>query len=103
MQTAYLGRRGIRLMRMYDINQISGLPILPSFLAMQTNVSRGCAPSGTGFQVSLYGVLGVLAASEEGFEINLLGLSFGFDLNRPALKLPFIGRLGLSNGNHASS
>ncbi|HEX6189006.1 MAG TPA: carboxypeptidase regulatory-like domain-containing protein [Pyrinomonadaceae bacterium] len=48
MQTAYLGRRGIRLMRMYDINQISGLPILPSFLAMQTNVARGCNPSGTG-------------------------------------------------------
>ena len=48
MQTAYLGRRGTRLMRMYDINQISGEPILNSFLAMQQNLARGCNPSGSG-------------------------------------------------------
>ena len=28
---------------------------------------------------------------------NLLGFSFGVDFNRPALKLPFIGRLGFGN------
>jgi hypothetical protein len=56
------------------------------------------APSGSGLQLSLYGVLGVLMAKQEGFEINLLGLSFGVDFNRPALKLPFIGRLGVGNG-----
>ena len=52
------------------------------------------APSGTGFQVSVYGVLGVLMAWDEGLEVNLLGLSFGIDLKRPALKLPLIGRIG---------
>lgn len=53
------------------------------------------APSGTGFQVSLYGLLGMIIAQKEGLEINLLGLSFGVDFSRPALKLPFVGRLGL--------
>ncbi|MBI2360398.1 MAG: DUF3750 domain-containing protein [Deltaproteobacteria bacterium] len=52
------------------------------------------APSGTGFQVSLFGLLGVLVARQEGVEVNVLGLSFGIDVVRPALKLPFVGRLG---------
>ncbi len=54
------------------------------------------APSGTGYQFSMLGVLGLILAREEGIEINLLGLSFGIDFLRPALKLPFIGRLGVS-------
>lgn len=53
------------------------------------------APSGSGFQVSLYGLLGLTASGVEGLEINLLGLSFGFDPFSPAIKLPFVGRLGL--------
>ncbi|NIV75663.1 MAG: DUF3750 domain-containing protein [Gammaproteobacteria bacterium] len=53
------------------------------------------APSGTGYQVSLYGVLGVLGAVEEGIELNLLGLTFGVDILRPALKLPGLGRIGV--------
>jgi hypothetical protein len=52
------------------------------------------APSGSGFQVSLYGLLGALASGVEGFEINVLGLSFGIDAFCPALKLPLIGRIG---------
>ena len=52
------------------------------------------APSGTGVQVSLFGLAGVLVGLEEGLEVNLLGLSFGIDLNRPALRLPVAGRLG---------
>ena len=52
------------------------------------------SPSGTGFQVSLGGLAGVLVAFEEGIEVNLLGLTFGFDVNPPALKLPGIGRIG---------
>lgn len=52
-------------------------------------------PSGTGYQFSLGGVIGIMFALEEGFEINFLGLSFGFDVMRPALKLPGIGRLGM--------
>lgn len=52
------------------------------------------APSGTGVQLTVYGVLGIMVGVEEGFEFNLAGLSFGMDLKRPALKLPFIGRIG---------
>jgi Protein of unknown function (DUF3750) len=53
------------------------------------------APSGSGFQVSLYGVAGLLFAIDEGVELNVLGLNIGFDAAVPALKLPGIGRLGL--------
>jgi hypothetical protein len=53
------------------------------------------APSGTGFQFSLFGLLGLMGALEEGVELNVLGLSFGLDLNSPAVKLPGLGRLGL--------
>ena len=56
-------------------------------------------PSGTGFQVSLFGVLGVLVGVEEGIEFNLAGFSFGVDPLDLALKLPGIGRLGLINNN----
>ncbi|WP_249976682.1 DUF3750 domain-containing protein [Vreelandella olivaria] len=52
-------------------------------------------PSGTGYQLSLAGVFGIMLAVEEGLEINLLGLSAGVDVMRPALKLPGIGRLGM--------
>jgi hypothetical protein len=53
------------------------------------------APSGSGFQVSVYGVVGILVAAEEGLELNVLGLNIGVDAAVPALKLPAIGRLGL--------
>jgi hypothetical protein len=53
------------------------------------------APSGSGFQVSLYGLAGILVAAEEGLEVNVLGLNIGVDAAVPALKLPAIGRLGL--------
>jgi hypothetical protein len=46
--------------------------------------------------VSLLGLLGVLAGVEEGLELNVLSLTFGIDVRRPALKLPVVGRLGFS-------
>ncbi len=52
------------------------------------------APSGTGFQFSLFGLFGILAGTEEGIEVNLLGLTFGIDPGDLALKLPAIGRVG---------
>lgn len=58
----------------------------------------GWAPSGTGFQISLVGALGLTLAAQEGVEVNLLGLVFGIDFLRPALKLPFLGRLGVTRG-----
>ena len=53
------------------------------------------APSGSGFQVSVYGLAGLLLAVDEGLELNVLGLNIGIDAAVPALKLPAIGRLGL--------
>ncbi|MGC3964927.1 MAG: DUF3750 domain-containing protein [Rhodocyclaceae bacterium] len=57
----------------------------------------GLSPSGKGVQASLLGLLGLSIGLEEGIEFNLLGLDFGIDLNRPALRLPFIGRLGFDD------
>lgn len=50
------------------------------------------APSGSGFQMSLGGVLGFAASSVDGLEFNVLGLNFGVSPN--GLKLPVIGRIG---------
>ncbi len=61
------------------------------YLPMGEMIAR--TPSGTGYQLSLAGIVGVAAASDEGFELNLLGLVTGVDVRRPALKLPGIGRL----------
>ena len=49
------------------------------------------APSGTGWQISLYGAFGVLVALREGVEFNLLGMTAGLRFWRPAVKLPGIG------------
>jgi hypothetical protein len=54
----------------------------------------GHPPSGTGLQVSLFGLLGVIVAPEEGLEVNVLGLSLGVDVAEPALRLPGLGRVG---------
>ncbi|MDP6084685.1 MAG: DUF3750 domain-containing protein, partial [Nitrospinota bacterium] len=45
------------------------------------------SPSGAGFQLSLKG---------------LLGLTFGVDFNPPALKLPVLGRVGMSQRGEAA-
>ena len=52
-------------------------------------------PSGTGYQASLFGLLGLTAARDEGIELTLLGLTIGIDVASPAIKLPGIGRIGL--------
>ena len=56
-----------------------------------------------GFQLSLLGLLGVLASGVEGFEVDLLGLAFGIDPFSPPLGLPLVGRFGgaRSNGSGA--
>lgn len=61
-QAAYVGRRGTRLFRSYDANQINADPILPSFFIMRNNVDRGCAPNGTGCPAGVTGVAPPLAA-----------------------------------------
>ncbi len=49
VSAGYVGRRGSRLYRSWDANQIDAKPILPSFLAMQKNVALGggCRADGT--------------------------------------------------------
>ncbi len=48
VSVGYVGRRGTRLYRTWDMNQIDAAPILPSFLAMQRNrgLGGGCQASG---------------------------------------------------------
>lgn len=58
------------------------------------NTLVASAPSGTGYQFSLFGLFGVLAGAEEGVEVNVLGLTFGVDPADLAIKLPAIGRVG---------
>jgi uncharacterized protein DUF3750 len=53
-------------------------------------------PSGSGFQLSVLGLLGLSIGRAEGLEINLLGLTIGVDPLGLALKLPGVGRLGLT-------
>ncbi|MES1930016.1 hypothetical protein SADO_12199 [Salinisphaera dokdonensis CL-ES53] len=51
------------------------------------------APSGTGYQLSLYGAVGLLIAWDEGIEINLFGLVWGINPTHPALKWPGLGTI----------
>ena len=53
------------------------------------------APSGTGWQVSLWGVFGLTLARDEGIELNLLGFVVGVDFGGLALKLPGFGNISL--------
>ncbi|HZN87233.1 MAG TPA: DUF3750 domain-containing protein [Burkholderiales bacterium] len=61
------------------------------------------APSGSGMQLSLVGLLGITASSVEGLEINILGMTFGVDPWPPAIKLPIAGRLGMASGRSAGN
>jgi hypothetical protein len=58
----------------------------------------GLTSSKTGVYVSLDGYLGLTAGWVEGFELNFFGAVIGFDLRRPALKLPGLGRFGFAAG-----
>lgn len=49
------------------------------------------APSGTGYQISLNGLLGIMLARQEGIEINILGLVYGIGFKPFCLKLPGVG------------
>jgi Protein of unknown function (DUF3750) len=51
------------------------------------------APSGSGFQASLFGLLGFTLARAEGLEINLFGCTFGIDFEDFGLKVPGFGLL----------
>jgi len=86
--TAYIARRVPELGLALPANAV-GKDFLPGGALFAR------APSGSGFQLSLYGLAGILVAAKEGVELNLLGLNIGIDAAAPAVKLPAIGRLGL--------
>lgn len=50
---------------------------------------------GRDVHLSLAGLIGLSAGLRSGLEFNLLGQSFGFDILRPAIKIPAIGRIGV--------
>ncbi|MDX1540278.1 MAG: DUF3750 domain-containing protein [Geminicoccaceae bacterium] len=54
------------------------------------------APSNTGWQLSLFGVIGATVAWREGLELNLLGCTFGIDFEDLAVKIPGFGALPLA-------
>lgn len=56
----------------------------------------GWSDSGTGVELSAFGLAGIKLGWIEGLEINLLGLVAGFDVRYPAIKLPGFGRIGVS-------
>ena len=58
--------------------------------------TASAAPRGSGFQLLLYGLFGILFAARKGLEVNLLGLSLAVDPIRPALKLLALGRFGMA-------
>jgi hypothetical protein len=55
----------------------------------------GRTASGTGFEASLYGLVGLKVGMVEGIELNVLSLVAGLDAQHPALKIPAFGRIGL--------
>jgi hypothetical protein len=59
----------------------------------------GLTASGTGIEVSLYGLLGLKVGKVEGVEINILSLVAGIDALHPALKVPAFGRIGFDGSS----
>jgi hypothetical protein len=56
-QVGYVGKRGTRLLRAYDLNQIkTDQPgLLDSFVLAQQNLAKGCRPDGTGCPAGVTG------------------------------------------------
>lgn len=84
---AYLGRQFPQLRLALPAHAV-GKDYLTSGLALTRS------PSGTGFQCSLAGLVGLVVGLEEGIEVNVLALNVGLDLRGLAINLPGIGRLG---------
>ncbi len=84
--TAHLGR-AIPELRL----DLPSLAIGKDYLSLDRPVAP--APSGTGYQFSLGGVVGATVARVEGIELNLFGLVTGVDFMRPALKFPGVGSI----------
>jgi Protein of unknown function (DUF3750) len=55
----------------------------------------GLTDSRTGYEISIFGLLGAKLGWIEGVELNVLTLVTGLDVRHPALKLPGFGRIGI--------
>jgi hypothetical protein len=55
----------------------------------------GSTPGGSGYQLSLFGILGMSLGMEEGMELNILSLNFGINPLKLQMKLPAVGTLGI--------
>ena len=70
---------------------------LPSTAIGKDYLDRGkifdSTPSGSGYQLSLWGVAGLSLSRSEGFELHILGMTIGIDPFDLAIKLPSIGRV----------
>lgn len=74
-----------------------GLDLPPRAIGKDFIGSRilASAPSGTGYQLSLGGVVSLIVARAEGLELNLSGAVFGINPFKLAVTLPGLGRLRL--------
>lgn len=75
-----------------------GLELPPTAVGkdyLGSGLAASVTPSGTGWQVSVAGLIGIGLAVEEGLELHLLGLTLGIDLFDVGIKLPAIGKLSL--------
>lgn len=86
--TAYIARAVPELGLALPANAV-GKDFLPGFQVFAP------APSATGYQVSLFGLAGLLVARDEGIELNLLGLDIGVDFTKPGVNLPGVGWVGI--------
>lgn len=59
-------------------------------------------PDWMNFQASYKGYAGFSLGRRNGFELNFMGLVAGFDIIRPAIKLPGFGRIGFAEIAHAT-
>lgn len=75
-----------------------GLELPPTAIGkdyLGTGITFGTPPSGSGWQISLNGIVGMAIGLKEGFELHLLGATLGIDFQDLALKLPSLGNLSL--------
>jgi hypothetical protein len=85
--TAYLARHIPDLRLSMPANALG-----KDYIATGWTLTR--SPHGTGIQLSVSGLLGLLIGPQEGLEINVLALTIGLDPLGLAINLPGIGRIG---------
>lgn len=86
--TAYIGREVPELGL-----TLPSLAIGQDYLTNARFFSR--TPSGTGYQLSIYGLFGITLAKKEGLTLNLFAATYGLNLDPPTIILPGFGNIVL--------